>query len=192
MLQSHGYNEKQLPYEESILVPFIAAQPGTLPSGRVTDTLLNVTDLMPTLLSQLGITCPGTVEGEDLSFALTGKAGEEPDSAFLANPTPFRPNREIPEWRGVRTKTHTYVRSIDGPWMLFDNVADPFQLNNLVGQPRARDAQETLDAELHRWLERLGDEFLPLEYYVERFGFELRPGGHPVYHSEVGLSDLES
>ena len=28
------------------------------------------------------------------------------------------------EYRGLRTKQHTYVRGLDGPWLLFDNIAD--------------------------------------------------------------------
>ncbi len=39
-------------------------------------------------------------------------------------------------WRGVRTKTHTYARLADGgPWILFDNKNDPYQMKNLVNDP---------------------------------------------------------
>ena len=215
MLKSHGCYEKQLPYEESIAVPFIAAQPGTLPIGHVADTLLNVPDLMPTLLSQLGLPCP-EVDGEDLSFALRAQPGEEPTSTFLANPVPFMPNREVPEWRGVRTKTHTYVETLQGPWLLFDNQSDPYQQRNLLSEPAGKSGQTLfsratcssthtcggeksvcpdfpfLQSELQRWLTRLNDEFLPLEAYVERFGFNLAPSGHPVHNWQVGVHDPDN
>ncbi|MHB8995735.1 MAG: sulfatase-like hydrolase/transferase, partial [Armatimonadota bacterium] len=189
MLRSHGWYEKQLPYEESVAVPFIACQPGTLPEAHVTDTLLNVPDLMPTMLSHLGLQCPQEVEGADVSFALRGEAGDEPTSTFLANPVPFMPNRLIPEWRAVRTKTHTYAETLDGPWMFFDNERDPYQQRNLAGEPSAMTVQAQLQAELQSWLARLNDEFLPLEAYVERFNYTLAPTGHPVYYNEVGLHD---
>lgn len=189
MLRSHGLYEKQLPYEESIMVPFLACQPGQIGEGLVSDALLNVPDLMPTLLGYLGVDCPDTVEGDDLSFALRGMPGAEPTSAFIANPLPFMPNRMIPEWRGVRTKTHTYVETLDGPWMLFDDVRDPCQLSNLVGDPAHAAMQAELRGDLRRWLAKLDDEFLPLEAYVERFGFNLAPSGHPVYYGEVGRHD---
>ncbi len=189
MLRSHGLYEKQLPYEESIAVPFIACQPGRVPAGQTRDTLLNVPDLMPTLLAHLGVDCPRTVEGADLSFALRGRVGHEPTSAFIANPVPFMPHRMIPEWRGVRTKTHTYAETLDGPWLLFDNVADPYQRRNLADNPTVADTQAALQAELQSWLARLRDQFLPLEAYVERFGFDLAPSGHPVYYGEVGRHD---
>lgn len=189
MLRSHGWDEKQLPYEESIYVPFLAAQPGRLPAGQVSDAPLNVPDLMPTLLSQLGLPCPATVEGADLSFALRGAPGAGPSSAFCSNPTPFVPN--IPEWRAVRTRTHTYARSLEGPWLLFDNVNDPFQLDNLVGRPEARELQAELDAEVTTWMERTGDEGLTRPEYVERFGYNIAPALHPVHYLEVGRHDPE-
>lgn len=189
MLRSHGLYEKQLPYEESIMVPFLACHPGQIEEGLVTDTLLNVPDLMPTLLGYLRIECPSTVEGENLSFALRGQSGPEPTSAFIANPLPFMPDRMIPEWRGVRTKTHTYVETLDGPWMLYDNVSDPYQMANLADDPAQEARRAELHVELQGWMARLGDEFLPLEAYVERFGFNLAPSGHPVYYGEVGRHD---
>jgi arylsulfatase A-like enzyme len=192
MLKSHGCYEKQLPYEESIAVPFVASQPGTLPAGHVADALLNVPDLMPTLLGQLELDCPDAVDGEDLSFALRGAAGVEPTSAFIANPVPFMPDREVPEWRGVRTKTHTYVATLQGPWLLFDNQSDPYQRRNLINAPSVAALQSDLQAELRRWLQRLDDEFLPLEAYVERFGFNLAPSGHPAYNWQVGVHDPDN
>jgi len=216
MLRSHGLYEKQLPYEESVAVPFVACQPGTLPERAVADTLLNVPDLMPTLLGQLGLECPNEVEGADLSFALRGETGEEPTSAWLANPVPFMPDRMIPEWRAVRTKTHTYAETLAGPWLLFDNVADPYQQRNLIAGAAGKSGQtlfsrdeecpsatcggeksvcpdlSRLQAELSGWLTRLGDEFLPLEAYVERFGYELAPSGHPVHNWVPGVHDPEN
>jgi len=38
------------------------------------------------------------------------------------------------EYRAVRTSRYTYVRNLDGPWMLFDDEQDPWQMNNLVGK----------------------------------------------------------
>ena len=189
MLRSHGCYEKQLPYDESVAVPFIAAQAGHVPEGLVSDTTLNVPDLMPTLLGHMGVECPDSIQGDNLAQALAGSEGRERSSAFLANPVPFMPNRLIPEWRGVRTATHTYAKTLEGPWLLFDNAMDPFQMNNLVGKAEAAAVQSSLENELQGWLTTLDDEFLPLEAYVERFGYDLAPTGHPVYYNEVGRHD---
>ena len=72
--------------------------------------------------------------------------------------------------RGVRTLRYTYVRNIAGPWLLFDNVRDPFQGRNLCGDPDHAALQRELEAELQGWLDRLGDEFLAGRVYLERAG----------------------
>ncbi|MCD6361924.1 MAG: sulfatase, partial [Armatimonadetes bacterium] len=129
MLGSQGMARKQKPFEESLMVPFVLRWPGRAPAGLRCDTLINAPDVMPTLLSLMGAPVPDTVEGADLSHAALGEPGDEPTSAFIGNPCPFHGDAEgLPEWRGVRTKTHTYVRGLDGPMMLYDNAADPYQL----------------------------------------------------------------
>jgi arylsulfatase A-like enzyme len=187
MLGSHGHNYKQRPWEESISVPCIASHPGVLPEGLVTDTLLNVPDLMPSLLSLCGVPSPGTVEGQDLSCAFRGEDGPEPQSAFISNPCPFI--EDIPEWRGVRSKRYTYARTLRGPWLLYDNVADPYQLNNLVDDPAHAATRSALDTDLDSWLARLGDDFQPREVYWERFGYTVDTSGAIPCFGEVGLHD---
>ena len=116
--------------------------------------------------------------------AALGKAWDEPQSAFIGNPCPFI--EPIPEWRGVRTKTHTYVRAIDGPWLLYDNLADPYQMTNLVGSPEHADLEGGLEAELRRWLGRLGDDFAPRELLWERFSYAVDNHFQMPYDNTVG------
>jgi hypothetical protein len=54
------------------------------------------------------------------------------------------------EHRGVRTKRFTCVRDLTGPWLLFDNQAEPLQTRNLVNPPdraRVRTQLETMLSE---------------------------------------------
>ena len=34
---------------------------------------------------------------------------------------------DMPCYRGIRDQRYTYVKKIDGPWMMFDNELDPLQ-----------------------------------------------------------------
>ena len=174
------------------MVPFVLRWPRLGRRGQRLDTLINAPDVMPTLLGLMGAPVPQRVEGTDLSFVLTGAPGEEPTAAFIGNPCPFHGDAEgLPEWRGVRTKRYTYVRGLDGPMYLFDNAVDPYQLNNLAGDPAASGLLARLDAELQSWLVRLDDDFAPAQEYIERFEYEVDERGIVPYCDEVGLSDLE-
>jgi hypothetical protein len=86
----------------------------------------------------------------------------------------------------VRTKRHTYARTLQGPWLLYDNEADPYQRTNLVDDPAHRALQNSLEAELQGWLDRLGDDFQPREVYWERFGFTVDEWFQMPYDNEVG------
>lgn len=193
MLGAHNLERKQKPWDESIMVPFVMQWRGRLPRGQRCDTLINAPDVMPTLLSLMGVAVPDTVQGYDLSAAAMGESGAEPTSAYIANPMPFPGDKhEGREWRGVRAKTHTYVETLEGPWLLYDNERDPWQMTNLVDDPAHADLRAMLQAELTTWMERIGDDGAPKEVWVERFGYELNEKGVVPYHSAVGLHDPDN
>ena len=85
------------------------------------------------------------------------------------------------EYRGVRSRQYTYVRALDGPWLLFDNRNDPYQMDNLIGRPSHRAVQERLEARLRHWLAAMGDEFLPGTEYMRRFGYPMGRQGEIPY-----------
>jgi arylsulfatase A-like enzyme len=66
-------------------------------------------------------------------------------------------------WRarvpGVRMERYTYVRDLDGPWLLYDNIADPYQLTNLVNRPEYAPLQQQLEERLKSKLAQTRDDF---------------------------------
>ncbi|MFG2960982.1 sulfatase [Streptomyces sp. NPDC048291] len=167
MLFSQGLEHKLTPWEEAVRVPLLIRHAGTLPPAR-SQVLFNSPDLMPTLLGLAGLPVPAGVQGTDV----LDRRAPQPTSAFLGAPVPFATMRQygFGEYRGVRDERYTYVRTRNGPWLLYDNVADPYQMNNLCHRADARSERDRLDGELDRWLERLGDEFLAGEEYLRRDG----------------------
>ncbi|MGC9520295.1 MAG: sulfatase family protein [Anaerolineae bacterium] len=174
MHYSQGLRTKHCPWDESIRVPFLLRYPALLGwEGQELDLLIDAPDIMPTLLGLCGLVAPNGVQGEDLSPAIRGEiAPDVKSSAFLSVPVSYGMLRSqgLPPYRGVRTRRHTYVRSTRGPWLLYDNEADPYQLKNLCGDPQHAGLQDALEQELQGWLARLGDEFLPGDAYVQRDG----------------------
>jgi len=189
MLGSQGCHRKQRPWDESIMVPFALRHPGRVPSGLRTPALLNVVDLMPTLLSLAGVAAPTTCEGLDLSHAARGlQQGVRPSSAFLQHCCTFADARDLPVWRGIRTERYTYAETRDGPWLLYDNEDDPYQQHNRVDDRSSawRQSRDELGDELHAWLDRLDDGFAPREHYWRRFGYTVDQYAQAPYTVDVG------
>lgn len=182
---SHGVYKKQWPWDESIKVPFLLRYPRKVASGQRFDFPVSNIDVMPTLLGLADVPIPDAVEGVDLSGRIMGKSKTEPESALLMNPCPFsigdpRSPDQFPtyqgmrmEYRGLRTSRYTYVRTIDRPWLLYDNREDPFQLTNLIDDPSRRGLAGELEANLQAHMDRIGDRFLPKEEYYRIYDIEV-------------------
>jgi arylsulfatase A-like enzyme len=85
------------------------------------------------------------------------------------------------EYRGLRTRRYTYVRTLEGPWLLYDNNEDPYQLNNLIDNPKYSQLQQDLDAWLQRKLDAMGDEFLPGMDYIRKWNYTVNGTGTVPY-----------
>ena len=185
MLHSHGEIRKQRPWDESIRVPLLIRYPRLLGErGKTLDGLISSEDLMPTLLGLAGVPTPASVEGKDFSRYMQGGDDPSDGAALITCPAPFGEwlrSRGGREYRGVRTRRYTYVRTLDGPWLLYDNQNDPYQLDNLVGKPQHADLQKELDAVLRRKLHESGDQFLPAAAYIEKWGYPVNETGTVPY-----------
>lgn len=172
MLGSHGRQNKHSPWEEATVVPFLLRYGPHLPAGRVDDLMVSQVDVAPTLLGLLGLTPDSRMAGLDLSRQVRGRGGERPRSALLqAVVCADQAAKDgLLEWRGVRTHTATYAMDLNGPWLLFDNAGDPSQQRNLVDQPASEALRTDLQAELRRWLARIGDTLLPRDAYLASQG----------------------
>ncbi|MBE0534734.1 MAG: sulfatase [Phycisphaerae bacterium] len=175
MLCSQGNRKKQQPWDESVRVPFLVRWPaGFGPEAKQLDMPFGTPDIMPTLLGLCGLDVPQTVQGRDYAPVLRGKAEPVNDAELIMCPQPFGQwTRKIggKEYRGIRTRRYTYARDLNGPWLLYDNTADPYQLNNLINKPEHAVLQKELDAVLTRKLEETNDDFLPGAHYIKKWNY---------------------
>ena len=171
MRQCQGLGTKLFPFEESIRVPFLLRWPRL--GARAVPAPLDAPDIMPTLLGLAGLPVPAGVEGTDWAPVLRGERALTGDEAALlvmaAEFTELRDNG-LRAYRGLRTQRFTYVRDTNGPWLLFDNEADPYQMRNLIQHPGSAAWRTRLDEQLRARLRAQGDEFLPGPVYLERAG----------------------
>ena len=183
MMGSQGLMGKRVPFEESCRVPFIVRYPGVTLDRHKSNVLFAAVDIYPTLCGLAGVPVPKHCAGRDLSDVMRGRKTQEPEHVFMLSQPETKPAREggissggektkgCPPYRGVRTKTHTYIVADTGRWLLYDNIADPFQMKNLVGDKSQQALMETLDVEVENWLHSVKDAFPYAEATKGTFSF---------------------
>ncbi|MHB8897996.1 MAG: sulfatase family protein [Thermoguttaceae bacterium] len=184
MLGSHDCppTMKQVPWAEAANVPFLLRWPAALGStGRVVRTPLTTPDILPTLLGLAGLEIPATVEGDNLSGLIRQGRDDARRAALYMGVAPFNRPAFSQPYRAIRTDRYTYVRGLEGPWLLFDNQADPYQLDNMASKPASAAVQGDLDRRLSETLAKIGDPFHPGPWYVQQWGYQVGPHGSVPY-----------
>jgi len=168
--------DKKMPYEESLRVPLIARWPGSFRAGSLCDALTTPVDIFPTLCSLCAVATPRSVEGRDLSAAWQGRPGAfEQDVALTMNfGRTYDYIQNGQEWRGVRTRDHSYARWLDGRVELFDLRNDPLEMRNLAGSEQCKQIQDALEENLQRLLRERNDALVPCETFADWFDAQRR------------------
>src|SRR5699024_2902075 len=132
--------------DNSVLVPAIASQPGTIAEGVVKSELVSGYDFAHTLLEQVHLSMPNAADLPGRSFAhLLGGEGSD-DRDYLVVHDEYGPVRMI------RTDRWKYVHRYPfGPHELHDMVADPFERINLVDVPDYAATVHELRNRLDQW-----------------------------------------
>lgn len=148
------------------------------------DATINSEDVMPTLLSLCGQAIPASVEGFDFSGCLRGGADPSGGATVIRCTAPFGEftrQQGGREYRELRTARYSYVRDLNGPWLLYDNQKDPLQLDNLVNRPEQAKLQVKLDALLKKKLREQHDDFRPGSDYIAKWGYKVDANGTVPY-----------
>jgi len=170
---SHGRVNKLVAYAESINIPLIVRWPQRIPRGSRVDALQTPMDHLPTLCGLAGLPIPREVDGADLSGVAFGKGGDGREEVLIGNYTSecdyCMTGTTYPEWRGVRTKQYTYFRWLAGGEELYDNLADPYQMENLAESSAEPEVLARLRSRLSDLLATAHDDFRPGPGYGEWF-----------------------
>jgi len=155
----HDKISKNNHFEESVRIPFIIRWPGNI-EAREDDLLLSTPDVYPTLLSLMGFNkdIPSKVNGANRATVFLDGQGKRPSSQLYMT---IPPGQEDLGERGVRTLQYTLMinkREDISETMLYDNQADPYQLNN-ISESRS-DLVNELNLELKYWLEKTNDPWI--------------------------------
>lgn len=151
MLGDHDMYRKSVAYEGSSRVPLLLYLPPALreewgPTGAV-DGIVELRDIMPTLLDAAGVELPDGVEGVSMRGAVQEAGSRTAVREHLHGEHVIGSlGRHSMQW--IRTEHHKYVWfSGDGREQLFDLARDPHELHDLAPDP-----EHAAELERHRAL----------------------------------------
>lgn len=129
MQGSHGKKNKCSPYEKSCGVPFILKYPGGA-RNVISKELISTVDLYPTFLEAAGAQKTEASGRSFLPFL-------EEDKTYKKEMIIAESNMNNDCWRMCRDKRYKLVTSFRyEPELLFDLMNDPYEMNNLVREPK--------------------------------------------------------
>jgi arylsulfatase A-like enzyme len=154
-------------------IPMIVSYPSHIPEGEVEEGMVNLVDVVPTLLSLQGITVPRCMQGEPLPTVTDTLPRDTAFSEYGAGGPPFTMEdlRDLSQpygryalmqslrWREaegrrkmVRTREWKYVHDPMGDKdELYDLVNDPWELTNVIDDPTHDLVVRDLQARLADW-----------------------------------------
>ena len=122
-------------YEQSLRVPLVAAWPTGLPGGMVTEHLVSLIDLAPTILEAAGLPIPETMAGQSLLPLMKGAADRwERDVMYAGRERHARARAGHIGYpcRSLRTQHHLLVLNLHPErWP----AGDPERFDDIDGSP---------------------------------------------------------
>lgn len=167
MFGAQGRRAKNIFYEEAVRVPFFIR--GTDFRAYSCDANFNTVDIMPTLLSYMGLEIPSDVEGVNRLPEINGEIESDQGSLMMGTGRTAVWGSGN-EWRAIRTKKYTYaIYKRDGKELLFDNISDPYQMTNLASKAEYSDILSALKNEMYEMMNKIGDDFEDNSFYKENW-----------------------
>ncbi len=123
MLGDHGLYQKSTPYEASLRVPLIIAGP-SIEGGRITDTLVELIDLNPTICELAGLSPQPDIDARSLGPILNGTAAKHRTNTVSV----------LDNFECIRTETHKLIRNTNSITELYDLTFDPHELHNIADE----------------------------------------------------------
>ncbi len=187
MMGSHGLQDKGFMYEEAHRVPLLVYVPGEK-GGFVRDELVYNMDIMPTLFDLIELDLDTEVDAQSLTPYLS--SDDESEIGRDALLLEFHGIRYLHTQRGIVTRDgFKYIFNPNDEDELYDLIADPFEMQNLLvdgNHPRATEFRQQLITLARKY----GD---PVQDCIAKwFGQWRNYSGQPDVSSQYIATDAKS
>jgi iduronate 2-sulfatase len=124
-LGEHDFWQKANLHEEVLNVPLIISAPGISPG--ISDSLVELVDIYPTVTDLIGLDTPESCEGQSLRPVL-----EDPETNIREFAFSYHGNGRPSYQYALRSERWAYIHYADGVEELYDMKLDPKQFTNLA------------------------------------------------------------
>ena len=148
----HGRFEKHCCHEEAVRAALLMRLPGVVAPGRATGALVELIDIVPTILDLCDVEIPANVQGRSLLPVLTGQTQDHREHVIAEYADNAEAMVRTDRWKliysaGNRRRRDGYAlgSSLPGPsTRLYDLADDPFETMNVADRPENRSIVEGL------------------------------------------------
>ena len=145
-------------YDELYRVPLVARWPGRIEAGTRCDQMVNLFDLMPTMLEVGGVQPTAALDARSALPLMRGEIPADwPDEVFCEYLADQAGDMEL---KILRTKTHKLAVNLSDADELFDLEADPGETTNRIDDPAYRQVRAELVNRLDAQMMRTRDPLL--------------------------------
>jgi choline-sulfatase len=141
-------------YDSTLHVPLIVKTAGVAHHGTVIDAQVRTTDILPTILSAIGVAAPAELNGESLLPLL-----EQTNNARASSNRTLFGETDYPlrwGWAPLRALRTVNTKWIEAPRPeLYDLQADPKELKNLYAPDGASSKAQSMQAKMAKWKAKL-------------------------------------
>lgn len=161
-LGNHGLGNKITMHEESVRVPMFIHSP-LLPTRHArSDALVSSLDVYPTILDLAGVPAPSQLMGKSLRPVLNDPSAVVHDHV-VSECVGIPENRLGVGHRMVRSDHFKYILSSSDEEAFFDLQADPYEMNNLIADPKWKDEIDRHRKMLADWSASVGEKRMSQE-----------------------------
>ncbi len=143
-------------YEELLNVPLVISYPKRL-QRVLSNSLVSLVDIVPTLCDLTGVEWPGPLSGTSLCPVFQDP-GERVRRVVYSEY--YGKQKWAVPIRTIRTRNWKYNTYVNGGEELYDLKADPGETVNLVDNPDRKDVKQRLSKRLQRWRQETEDPLL--------------------------------
>lgn len=144
LLGQHGRFEKHCCYEEAVRAALLMRLPGRIAPDSATDALVELIDLVPTILELAGAPIAAPVQGRSLASLLSGATDQHRDHVISEYADNAEAMVRTDRWKLIYSAGNRYRRDGYAPGparpgpstRLYDLDADPAETRDVAADPR--------------------------------------------------------